>query len=170
MNPILAYFDLNNRPDDEQPSIRAESGIKELLEEDTVERLVPAADSREELLFTRRRTSSQLFLAPPTSSKGRKRASTQQFPLWQQGIFYLCTVLGVLFSNAVTQFRAETTLSITITVPIVFVAAVIGMAIMPYVYKHGIKRNSHLFVQLGAFVQAGVFCMVILTALSKPFS
>ncbi len=81
---------------------------------------------------------------------------------------YLGTLIGVVFSNAVDNFRTgkETTLRITSTE--ILVSAVIALIIIPAVYeKLKLDPKAPLLVQFGFFVQNGVFWQVLISYVGR---
>jgi membrane protein YdbS with pleckstrin-like domain len=91
-------------------------------------------------------------------------------PIWQQIVFYLGTVIGVVVSSAVTQFQAGEPPTLSITFTTVVIAAIVALVIIPNFYTKVIKEDSPFIVQLGLFVQNGVFWSVMLSAVGKTIS
>ncbi len=92
----------------------------------------------------------------------------EAYTLGKQVFMYLGTLIGVVFSNAVDDFRTgkETTLRITATE--ILVSAVIALIIIPAVYeKLKLDPKAPLLVQFGFFVQNGVFWQVLISYVGR---
>ena len=150
MNRILAYFDLNNRqattPFSLEPTSQTELGV-------VGENNLPDIQA---VPFGAKRKSGGRHIA-------------HDLALWKQMVFYGGTVIGVLFSSSIMQFQAGKTVTLTITVTTVVLAAIVGLILMPFIEKKGIKDDSPFIVQLGLFVQTGVFWSVIFTLIGKAY-
>jgi hypothetical protein len=150
MNPILSYFDLNRR-------INIKPVLVEEVDQSSLEGSALAS-------------SSLTLVAPPSGSVSTKaQESLTIIPLWQQGIFYLGTVIGVLFSSSVMQFQAGKIVSPNFTVISILLSAVIALVLMPVIYQQAIKPDSPFIVQLGLFVQAGISWSVLFTVAARAF-
>jgi hypothetical protein len=154
MNPILDYFDLNKR-------ISIKSVLPEEIDQPSSEGSTPASPPP---------INTLPFGAPPSGKKPIKaRDSIALIPIWQQGIFYLGTVVGVLFSSSIAQFQAGKAVTASFTVITILLSAVIALILMPATYEQAIKPQSPFIVQLGLFVQAGVFWSVVFTTIGRTF-
>ena len=109
--------------------------------------------------------------APVQSLPEPTPLSPPRMPLWEQLSMYLGTVIGVLFSSAIMQYKTGELGALMITMPTVVISAVIALVIIPVVFeKLNIKPDAPLLVRLGLFVQHGVFWQVLLSAVGKAFS
>ncbi len=106
-------------------------------------------------------TTKRGFAAPP--KKG------DVIPLWKQIVFYLSTLIGVLFSSAVIQYQAGKLDSLNITLTAIILSAIIALVIIPNFYAKVIKPDAAFLVQLGLFAQHGVFWSVLLSTIGKAF-
>jgi hypothetical protein len=80
----------------------------------------------------------------------------------RQAAMYVGTFIGVLLSTAVTQFQAGNT-DLTFTVYEVVLSAVVAFVIIPVVYeKLQLDPGVPFVVQVGLFVQNGVFWHIII--------
>lgn len=95
--------------------------------------------------------------------------SVKLIPLWKQIILYLGTVAGVLFSPAIIRFQSGKPEAFNITITAVILSAIIALVVMPNVYEKGVKPDAPFVVQLGLFVQQGVFWSVLLTSMGSVF-
>ena len=85
-----------------------------------------------------------------------------------QVFLYIGVLIGVVFSNAVTQFSGGTEPKIAINVVTVVISAIVALVIVPYVYqKLTLDPKSPFLVQFGFFVQHGIFWQVIMGAIGK---
>ena len=149
MNRILAYFDLNNRQATTPFSVESTTQPGSTGVGDNV---LPD------------------FQAVPFGTRKRgARHTTRDLAIWEQVVFYVGTVIGVFFSSSIMQFQAGKTVTLTITVTTVVLAAIVGLILMPFIEKKGIKEDSPFIVQLGLFVQTGVFWSVIFTLIGKAY-
>lgn len=154
MNPILAYFDLNNR----EATIPLSPVLERQHEQAVVgENLLPEAIQPVPFGARRRRRARQA------------RHAARTLALWEQAVFYIGTVIGVLFSSSVIQFQAGKAVTFNITVVTVTLSAIVGLILMPFIDKKGIKLDSPFIVQLGLFVQTGVFWSVVFTLIGKAY-
>lgn len=151
MHPTLNYFDLNKR-----------LNIKSVLPE--------------EVNLSSARDNSTAMPPPGTIPFGARSLKQKRIyrtvaaiPVWQQAIFYLSTVVGVLLSSSVMQFQAGKAVTISFTVITVLLAAIIALILMPVTYEQAIKPHAPLIVQLGLFIQAGVFWSVVFTTIGKAY-
>lgn len=159
MTPILDYFDLNRRinikpvlvEEVDQLSINSLSDQPSLEDSDLAAPPLPFAASRSE------------------QELAKAQASIALIPIWQQVIFYLGTVVGVLFSSSIMQFQAGRAVTTSFTLITIFLSAVIALILMPVTYEQAIKPDSPFIVQLGLFVQAGVFWSVVFTTIGRTF-
>src|SRR5258708_7510472 len=106
MNPILAYFDLNNR--------EATTPFSPVL--------APQPEAIQPIPFGARRGR-------------RAERTTRSLALWEQAMFYVSTVIGVLFSSSVMQFQAGKAVTLNITVTTVILSAIVGLILMPFIDK-----------------------------------
>lgn len=154
MNSILSYFDLNRR-------IGIRSVQPEEPDQTPSEGAIPASPP------------SINTLPFGTQSSGKKLAKARDsialIPVWQQGIFYLGTVIGVLFSSSIMQFQAGKAVTVSFTIITILLSAIIALILMPVTYEQAIKPQSPFIVQLGLFVQAGVFWSVVFTTIGRTF-
>ncbi len=153
MNAILAYFDLNNRE-----AITPLSSVPTGQHEQVVvgDNSFPEAIQPVPFGAGRRRTK-------------QTRHAARALGLWEQAVFYLGTVIGVLFSSSVIQFQSGKAVNFNITASTVILSAIVGLILMPFIGKKGIKPDSPFVVQLGLFVQAGVFWSVVFTLIGKAY-
>lgn len=154
MNPILAYFDLNNR--------------------EATTPLSPALAGQREQVVVGENPFPEVIQPVPfgTRRRGRTRQTrhaTRTLAFWEQAIFYLGTVIGVLFSSSIIQFQSGKAVTFNITLVTVILSAIVGLILMPFIDKKGIKPDSPFVVQLGLFVQAGVFWSVVFTLIGKAY-
>src|SRR5260221_1931270 len=151
MNPILAYFDLNNR--------EATTPFSPVL-----------APQPEQAVVGENPLPEAIQPIPFGARRGRRaERTTRSLALWEQAMFYVSTVIGVLFSSSVMQFQAGKAVTLNITVTTVILSAIVGLILMPFIDKKGIKSDSPFIVQLGLFVQTGVFWSVVFTLISKAY-
>jgi hypothetical protein len=154
MNPILDYFNLNRR-------INIKPVLTEGVGQPSSEGVIPAPPPS---------INTLPFSAPlPGKKPVKARDSIALIPVWQQGVFYLGTVVGVLFSSSIMQFQAGREVTTSFTVITILLSAVIALILMPSIYEQAIKPQSPFIVQLGLFVQAGVFWSVVFTTIGRTF-
>jgi hypothetical protein len=154
VNPILAYFDLNNR--------------------EATTPLSPVLAGQREQTVVGENSLPEVIQPVPFGVRKRRRTrqagrTTRTLALWEQALFYLGTVIGVLFSSSVIQFQSGKAVTFNITVVTVTLSAIVGLILMPFIDKKGIKPDSPFVVQLGLFVQAGVFWSVVFTLIGKAY-
>ena len=106
---------------------------------------------------------------PPSSVFAHAPKSKTPIPAWKQLIFYLGTVVGVLLSSSIMQFQTGKVGTISLTVTVLILSATIALVIMPNIYEKAVKPEAPIIVQLGLFVQEGVFWSVLLTSIGKAF-
>jgi hypothetical protein len=88
--------------------------------------------------------------------------------LWRQLLLYFGVLVGVVFSSAVDKFKAGENIAISFSPIVLLVAAVVALMLVPLVYqKLAVQPNSPLIVQLGLFVQSGVFWHTIVSTIAK---
>lgn len=143
MNRILTYFDLNKRAYSEQ-------------------------------IVLSHYVSPQIIIEEPSIFSGEFSSQSQKakqplIPLWKQLIFYLGTCAGVLLSSSIMQLQTGKIASTNLTVWAAILSAIIALVIMPHVYEKAVKPDAPFIVQLGLFVQEGVFWSVLLTSIGKAF-
>lgn len=91
-----------------------------------------------------------------------------QMPLYEQLFLYLGTVIGVLFSAALTQFRAGRIDNLNISVTTIAVSCVVTLFIIPPTFeKLNVNPDAPFLVRFGLFVQNGVFWEVIFDSVGK---
>ena len=89
----------------------------------------------------------------------------------RQIAMYFGTVIGVIFSSAVDQFRNGQGLHWGINAGVAAVSFLIALILMPQVYdKLKLSPSAPFIVQMGLFVQQGVFWQVLLQAAQKLIS
>jgi hypothetical protein len=92
-------------------------------------------------------------------------------PIWEQLMMYFGTVVGVLFSSAVMEFKSGEFETFSVTITSIILSAVIALVIIPVVFeKLNVKPDAPLVVRLGLFVQHGVFWQVLFGAMGKAFA
>ena len=100
-----------------------------------------------------------------TDSSRASKIPALSFP--HQLLMYLGTFLGIVFSTAICQFRSG---SVHLEFPIgeIILSAVIAVVIIPLVYeKLMLNPRAPLIVQLGIFVQNGVFWHVLIDSVGS---
>lgn len=98
-----------------------------------------------------------------TKKKSIYTARHKTLSVGEQLIMYFGTVIGVLFSSAITSADATPFQLAAITPSSVMFALIVALVIMPIEFKQlGIKRNTPAIIRLGIFVQSGVFWQVLL--------
>ncbi len=95
--------------------------------------------------------------------------TTQEIPVWKQITLYLGTFVGILFSPAITAFQAGKLVSLQITISAVIASIIIAFLLMPTIFEKGLKNDAPFIVQLGLFVQHGVFWSVLIASIGKTF-
>jgi len=81
---------------------------------------------------------------------------------------YLGIFAGVLFSSAVEHYTTEAKVDFHLSFGICLISAVIALILIPLVYqKLHVAPESPYIVQLGFFVQQGVFWHVLMNDISK---
>lgn len=89
-------------------------------------------------------------------------------PAWEQILMYLGTVIGVLFSSAVSQWNNGSVPTIHFSVTTLIVSAVAALFIFPYIFKKlDIDPHASLFFRFALFVQNGISWHIIFGAVSK---
>lgn len=135
---IFSYFDLNER---------AQGGKKReyRLSATSMERTTKGAE-------------------PGEGADGTGKMSASRQITMYVGIF-----AGVLLSSLVNQFQKGEIPNLTLpTAVVLVVSAVIALILSPVVYeKLQLKPNLPFIVQLGLFVQNGVFWQVLLATIGK---
>lgn len=90
---------------------------------------------------------------------------------WEQILMYFCTLIGVVFSSAVMQYKSGEDVQLNLTVTTVLLSAVIALIVIPVVFeKLSIKPNAPILFRLGLFVQHGVFWSVLLSSIGKALA
>ena len=95
--------------------------------------------------------------------------TAQVIPVWKQITLYLGTVVGILFSPAITTFQAGKLGALSIAISAVIVSLIIAFLLMPTIFEKGVKNDAPFIVQLGLFVQHGVFWSVLMASIGKTF-
>ncbi len=109
----------------------------------------------------RRKRESDQNLSRDCESQDR----VVRIPALRQVIMYCSTLLGVLFSTAVHHFGTGD-LKLTLTYGEVIVSGVIALMIIPVIYeKLELDVKAPFIVQIGLFVQNGVFWQVLIESL-----
>src|SRR5579859_6397787 len=147
MSSILDYFDLNKRTSSSPATVLPDSSPLAVLPQGAAVELDPGLPHG--------------FAAAPEI--------LAKIPLWKQGVLYLGTFVGILFSPAISAFQAGKLVSLSISIPSAVVALVIAMLLMPQIFEKAVKDDAPFIVQLGVFVQNGVFWSVLLTTIGKSF-
>ena len=106
---------------------------------------------------------------PPSSEFAHPSKSKTPMPIWKQLIFYLGTIVGVLLSSSILQYQTGKVGTISLTITIFILSTIIALIIMPNIYEKAVKPEAPFIVQLGLFVQEGVFWSVLLTSIGKAF-
>lgn len=89
-------------------------------------------------------------------------------PFWEQLLMYFGIVVGVLFSSAVSQFKAGESVGLKFTVATVVLSLVVAFVIVPAAFeKLNARLDAPLLVRVGLFVQHGVFWNVLFAAVGK---
>jgi hypothetical protein len=118
--------------------------------------------------LSKRISATHIEILPDTSREfAAPSKSVKTVPISRQVTLYLGTVVGVLFSSAIMQFQVGKLGALNITVTAVILSAIIALIIMPNIYEKAVKPNAPFIVQLGLFVQQGVFWSVLLTSIGK---
>jgi len=106
--------------------------------------------------------------AKPRLAPARPRA-LRHMPFWEQFVMYFGVFLGVAASSAVQQFKSGTNVSFNnLTIGTFVIAAVVAIAIIPYVYrKLSVRPDAPFLVRFGLFVQNGVFWQVVFGSIGK---
>lgn len=112
-------------------------------------------------------TTTYIKAIPGDGFEFAKPVTPPSIPLWKQLLLYLGTIIGVLFSSSIMQFQTNQDIQLHITLPAVILSAIIAIVILPGIYEKAINPTSPFIVQLGLFVQQGVFWSVLLTAIGK---
>ena len=87
-----------------------------------------------------------------------------------QLIMYLGVLMGVLFSSYVGELADGKAINIVFTLSIVIVSLIVALMIIPVVYeKLNINPAAPYIVQLGIFVQNGVFWYTIISSIGRIF-
>ncbi len=123
-------------------------------------------------LNKRAQVQNVVMLPLPSSSSApthSTKSAQPPLPLWKQLTFYLGTIIGVIFSSSIMQFQAGKATVISLTITTVILSTVIALVIMPHIYERALKPDAPLIIQLGLFVQEGVFWSVLLTSIGKAF-
>ncbi len=118
--------------------------------------------------LNKRVSTPSIKVLPDGSHEFASSSETAQVvPVWKQITLYLGTVVGILFSPAITAFQAAKLGALSITISAVIVSLIIAFLLMPTIFEKGVKSDSPFIVQFGLFVQHGVFWSVLLAAIGK---
>lgn len=149
LNNFLHFLDLN------RPLVNPHVYLNEKLE------------TRDEVAVTVHRVGTQEVVAPAPVLQ----AGVEAMPLWRQVLMYLSAVVGVLMSSAVGQYEAGQTPTVSITLPIVLLALVIGMISAAMMYKYwAASGTGPILFQIGWFAASGVFWQTLLKVLQLGLS
>ncbi|KYK34198.1 MAG: hypothetical protein AYK19_02850 [Theionarchaea archaeon DG-70-1] len=86
----------------------------------------------------------------------------------RQAIMYLGIFIGILLSTTLSEFKSEEIINISLTIGKVAISAIIAFMIVPQVYeKVNANPDSPFIVQLGLFVQNGVFWSVAVDLIAE---
>ena len=108
---------------------------------------------------------------PGAELKAPGVTSSASVSVMKQVLMYAGVLLGVLFSSAIDQYKTSGTVTLQISPATALVSAVIAMMLMPIAYdKLSVRRNAPFLVQLGLFVQNGVFWHVLISSAGKAIS
>jgi hypothetical protein len=101
-------------------------------------------------------------------SAGGGRAAAPRISIWEQLLMYLGIGAGVLFSSAVSQFKAGESISLKFTVGTIVVSLLVAFVVLPSAFeKLSVRLDAPLLVRVGLFVQHGVFWNVLFAAVGK---
>ncbi len=104
-------------------------------------------------------------------SAGGGGTTAPQISIWEQILMYLGIVVGVLFSSAVSQFKAGESISLKFPAGMIVVSLVVAFVILPAAFeKLSVKLDAPLLVRVGLFVQHGVFWNVLFAAVGKAIA
>jgi hypothetical protein len=107
-------------------------------------------------------------LLPDTGPGGPTRP---QLSVARQLALYFALLVGVLFSSVIDKYKAGATVAISISPAVLLVSAVIALMLIPIVYgKLNVQPDAPFFVQIGLFVQGGVFWHAIVSTAAKAFT
>ncbi len=129
MNPILAYFDLNRRPSADPLPLSPKP--------------VPSDDTGQSFPEVSISSAREFAYSAPFGKKKSKRrhVSTLSVPVWQQAVFYLGAVAGVLFSSSVMQFQTGKAITFSLTAITIVLSAIVALVLMPFIYRKAIRRR-----------------------------
>lgn len=86
----------------------------------------------------------------------------------RQATMYLGIFIGILLSTAVSEFKNTGEINVTLTVSKVVIAAIIAFMVVPQAYeKINANPDSPFIVQLGLFIQSGVFWSVTIELIAE---
>ncbi len=95
-------------------------------------------------------------------------AAPAQFSVAHQVLMYVGIFIGVLLSTALAEFKSEGVINLSMTAGKVIISALIALIVVPQVYeKVNVNPGTPLLVQLGLFVQNGVFWSVVIDLISE---
>jgi hypothetical protein len=92
-----------------------------------------------------------------------------QVAVWKQIVLYIGTVVGVLFSTAIIQYKTGQVEALHISITSILLSLTIALILMPNIYEKALKPDTPFIVELGIFVQQGVFWSIVLTAIGQTF-
>ena len=106
--------------------------------------------------------SKAVELGPPAPEPAGRMSAKSQICLYF-GIF-----IGVLLSSAIDQYKIQGTVNFNFSPGVCLISGVVALILVPLVYeKLRVDPASPFIVQLGLFVQQGVFWQVLMDALFK---
>lgn len=86
----------------------------------------------------------------------------------KQLIYIVGIFAGVLLSDSVLQARlGDSNLAIELSPTNLFIKSVIAFILVPVVYQRNIDPNTPFLVQLGIYVQSGVFWPVLFDSIAR---
>ena len=90
-----------------------------------------------------------------------------QMPFSEQILLYIGTVIGVIFSSVIMEFKSGNAVSLAgFNITTLLISAVIALFIIPVVYeKLKVMPDTPILVRFGLFVQQGVFWQVAFSAI-----
>lgn len=148
---MLGYFDLNKR---------ALEGRRHFMR-------VDLRGVREEKASGDSSTLMNLELGAKKTPPEVRQEDLDGLPPFRQILMYVGIVIGVLFSSFVSQFREGASLEIKFTLSKIIISSIIALAIIPKVYeKLNLNPRVPFIVQLGIFVQNGVFWHTLIKAIA----
>jgi len=81
---------------------------------------------------------------------------------------YMGVLVGVLFSAAIDRYKSGQAILPALSPTVLLISAVIALMLIPPIYQRlSIRPCSPFIVQLGVFVQSGVFWEAIVSSAAK---